>query len=180
MRRHRSKGAHIEFSLESSSTDEATPLSAVTAFTTRPETLYGVTFLAVSPEHPLASMTETVSARHPLTKERIPLVVGEHVLADYGTGVVMGVPAHDDRDAALASHLGLHVRDVLDQDGKCINSGPLDGLPADAAREKVFAMLRDTNCGEPSTNYRCVWLTACGETAAWVRLWLVACVMLPT
>jgi leucyl-tRNA synthetase len=154
--RRRSEGAHINFPIECKQ-DKVTarlPITSVQAFTTRPETLYGVTFLAVASNHPLAEMAHDVVARHPLTKEAIPVVVGHHVVADYGTGVVMGVPGHDERDATLAHELGLPVRTVLNEDDRCIDSGPLDGLATDAARAEVLKLLEQARSGERVVNYR--------------------------
>ncbi|MFI6073602.1 leucine--tRNA ligase [Actinoplanes sp. NPDC051343] len=123
----RSRGTYLEFALED---DDRT----VTVFTTRPDTVRGVTFLAVAPDSPLASElcapTQRAaldaygrtavgvgvplgrSARHPLTGASIPIYVAGYVRPDHGTGAIMGVPAHDDRDRVFAEAFGLPVVDA--------------------------------------------------------------------
>lgn len=134
-------GAEIDFQIEGS-TDK------ITAFTTRPDTLFGVTFFVLSPEHPMAKqltssenlkrvqaycdealkmseLQRTIENRkktgvftggyvlNPISKERIPVYVGDYVLMSFGTGAVMGVPAHDERDFEFARTFNLHIRPVL-------------------------------------------------------------------
>lgn len=92
----RSEGYEIEFAIKGSG-------EKIKIFTTRPETILGVTFLALALDHPLATRArEGLIAINPATKEEIPVVVAEYVLSDYGAGAVMGVPAHDERDAIFA------------------------------------------------------------------------------
>jgi len=136
----RSTGAEITFRSESGET--------LKVFTTRPDTLFGVTFMTIAPEHPLVAALTTQEQRqaveeyqrqatlkseldrqaseektgvwtgsyaiHPATGERIPIWTGDYVLAGYGTGAVMGVPAHDERDFAFARNYGLPVRPVIE------------------------------------------------------------------
>lgn len=146
MQRHwigRSEGAEIQFSIENSS-------EVITVYTTRPDTLNGVTYVVLAPEHPLVSVlaadpdrvqvyvqsalsksmidrTDAGAAKtgcplgvnvvNPLTGESVPVYVSDYVLMDYGTGAVMAVPAHDERDAAFASVMGLPVNDIAPDDG---------------------------------------------------------------
>ena len=177
-------------------------------FTTRPDTLCGVTFLAIAPEHPWARMlvagtdreeaveeyirtslkrseidrTSTVRVKdgvdtgqhalHPITGERIPVWVADYVLAHYGTGIVMGVPAHDERDFSFARKYGLPLRVVIRKDdwktvprgeelteawtgpGVMVNSGLFDGTRDDMGRVKVPTWLKNKGLGGPKVNYR--------------------------
>ncbi len=177
-------------------------------FTTRPDTLYGVTFLAIAPEHPWARMlvagtdrekavegyirkallrseidrTSTVRAQdgvdtgqcalHPLTGERVPVWVADYVLAHYGTGVVMGVPAHDERDYAFARKYRIPIRVVIRKDawtsvptgdeldgawtgpGTMVNSSLFDGSTDAEGRVKVPTFLRTKGLGGPSVTFR--------------------------
>lgn len=196
----RSRGSDVNFSVVDDSD------TTLTAFTTRIDTLFGVTFVAVAPEHPyvetlikrssngdeLSAYVEEVAARlgtdryakigeaakpglvtdvyvtHPLTGEQLPIVVADYVLAGYGTGVVMGVPAHDDRDFTFANALGLPIRQVIDPDagagydgtgawsgeGTLIESGAFTGTASDQARERIAAELDQRGLGGPVTRYR--------------------------
>lgn len=152
---------------------------SVDVFTTRIETLFGVTFLALAPESELtrtlkkfadneievdayvervtlateldrqtassgAVILAGVHATHPLTGVQIPIVVADYVLASYGTGAVMGVPAHDERDAQLARSLDLPVISVLDGD-LLINSGGFDARLAQEARSGIAAAVAATS-----------------------------------
>ncbi len=175
-------------------------------FTTRADTIMGVTFCAVAPEHPLAAhaaagnpelaafiarcqlggtteaelalkdkegMPTGLFVEHPLSGEPIPLWVGNYVLMSYGDGAVMGVPAHDERDFALATKYALPIRQVVEVDGtpfsttawaeayadkqrgRCVNSGAeLDGLGHRDAVERVAALLAARGLGETRTTWR--------------------------
>src|SRR5262249_10839893 len=138
----KSHGARVRFGLQQPVAGE----SFIDVFTTRPDTLYGVTFLTVAPEHPIAravakndpavaaflekmakksdidrtaedapkeGVATGLSVVHPLTQQAIPLWIGSFVLMGYGTGAVMGVPAHDERDFAFARQHGLSIRVVI-------------------------------------------------------------------
>ena len=165
----RSKGNEVNFEVRLPSGEKHN----ISTFTTRLETLAGVTFLAIAPDSPLASVlvdgalnraqamtfvTETrsrtirdrqinaapralalinVTATHPLNHKEIPIVLADYVLADHGTGSVMGVPAHDSRDGALAKTLRLPAVQVVDDDGALMNSGVYDGLSSDVARDRI-------------------------------------------
>jgi leucyl-tRNA synthetase len=182
----RSEGAEIRFEVEGH------PGKEIEVFTTRPDTLFGATYLVLAPEHPLVDeitgavhqyevdeyrdrarrMTEiertsTVKektgeftgahALHPLTGERVPIWIADYVLLSYGTGAIMGVPAHDQRDLDFANAFGLPVRRVIarpgdppdaedgavtlqvaeDEDGVLVNSGRFSGMPAAVARQEI-------------------------------------------
>jgi leucyl-tRNA synthetase len=196
----KSIGARVRFEL----TSAADTLSQLEVFTTRPDTLYGVTFLTVAPEHPLARAAAVRSAQvaayleatgrlserergaegssgdgiftgsyalHPLTGARIPIWIGAFVLAGYGTGAVMGVPAHDSRDFAFARAHGLPIRVVIQPDdavtlepatmtdaytgsGRMLASEELSGTPNEEGKAKVISKLVTAGRGEATVQYR--------------------------
>src|ERR671923_546400 len=194
----RSEGAEVEF--EIAETEDRIPV-----FTTRPDTLWGVTFFVFAPEHPLVptlaeaggtkdevqrlfdelqstplTNREQAESRegvalgvqivNPVNGERVPAFVAPYVLMEYGTGAVMGVPAHDQRDFEFAREHGLEIRVVIrppdqerdaagmteayDHEGVMVDSGPFDGEPSPASIAKVSAWLEQQDMGEPSVTYR--------------------------
>lgn len=152
----KSVGHDIEFAVKDSS-------DSIKTFTTRADTLFGVTFIAVAPEHPIlsiapkdlteeiklcqsGSMSEAelataekigfdtgIKAIHPATDELIPIYVTNYVLMNYGTGAVMGVPASDERDAEFAKNKNIACIEVI-SDNLIINSGEYNGLDPDSAK----------------------------------------------
>jgi leucyl-tRNA synthetase len=173
----RSEGAEVLFRVEETGEDLA-------VFTTRPDTLFGATFFVVAPEHPFvetyandeaneyarhagarpveeraAGTTKTgvftgLHAVNPVNGELLPIWVADYVLMDYGTGAIMAVPAHDERDGDFAETFGLPVVQVIDEDGTLVNSGEFNGLPADDAKRAVVAALEADGRGKPTVNYR--------------------------
>ena len=191
----RSVGAEIEFPL-------AERDGALTVFTTRPDTLFGVTFLSLAPEHPLVpSLVQGTAAeaavtafaarlrgvggadrsagkeglftgaycRHPLTGARIPIWVANFVLLGYGTGAVMAVPAHDQRDFEFANTYDLPIRVVIqpaepldattmtaawEGPGTLVDSGPCSGLPSEDAKGRITALLSEQHRGRETVTYR--------------------------
>ncbi|MDQ3778054.1 MAG: leucine--tRNA ligase [Actinomycetota bacterium] len=173
----RSEGAEILFRIEELDVD-------VPVFTTRPDTLYGATFFVLAPEHPLverignddvSAYARTAAVRraedraatdektgvftghyvtNPVNGERLPVYVADYVLMEYGTGAIMAVPAHDERDREFAERLDLPIREVIGEDGRLLNSGDFDGVPADEAKARIVAKLRDEGRGAPAVNYR--------------------------
>ncbi|RHY37043.1 hypothetical protein DYB38_010317 [Aphanomyces astaci] len=139
-----------------------TPL---TVFTTRVETLYGVSYIALAPEHeslpailahvPL-SQRPAVEAyvAHVKSLSKVPLYLAEYVLPGVGTGAVMGVPAHDDRDALFAAHHNLPVSVVLSDDDTLVASGRFTGLPASAANDQLTDYLAELNQGRRHVQFR--------------------------
>ena len=171
-------------------------------YTTRPDTLYGVTYLVVAPEHPLVDTLSTPSQRgaiaayreaaarksdldrtdlakektgvftgsfciHPLTGLPVPVWVADYVLSTYGTGAIMAVPAHDDRDWDFAKAFGLEIVTVVEPpqghghdeslftgDGRAIASGPYTGLETRAFIAKVAADLEAAGLGRAAVNYK--------------------------
>ncbi|MFA6982163.1 MAG: leucine--tRNA ligase [Patescibacteria group bacterium] len=188
----RSYGANVSFSVNGTKLE---------VFTTRPDTIFGVTYMAISPESPIletllrsAVNTEEVTeyieeskrksdleklkskdktgvqlegvfAKHPFTGENIPLFVADYVLMDYGTGVVMGVPAHDERDFDFAKKLGIKIIPVIETpkdfegklytgSGKMINSAEYNGLDSQDFSEKVIKRLEKEGIGKRETQYK--------------------------
>ena len=194
----RSEGASVIFH-----TEAGDPLEI---FTTRPDTLWGATFMVLAPEHPLvekitsseqkAIVDEYIQqalrqsdiqresmekektgvftggyAINPVNEERIPIWIADYVLMTYGTGAIMAVPAHDQRDFEFARKFGLEVRVVVQPAdmgpldgasmpesvpayGEMINSGPLSGTPGDQAFDRTIEYLEARHLGERSVNYR--------------------------
>ncbi len=180
---------------------------AITVYTTRPDTLWGVTYMVLAPEHPLVNRliqgspnakvvnafrermknlnelartsTEVEKeglftgafAVNPVNGERVPILVANYVLMEYGTGAVMGVPAHDQRDFEFAKKTGLPIKVVIqnpegtldaatmteayvEKDGPMVNSGQFDGIPANQGIPKVITWLEEQGMGTAKVNYR--------------------------
>ncbi len=194
----RSEGARVVFRAE-----QDDPLEI---FTTRPDTLWGVTFMVLAPEHPLVAKLTTDDRRaeveayvdkavrqtdiqreaadkeksgvftggtaiNPVNGERVPVWIADYVLLSYGTGAIMAVPAHDQRDFEFARKYGLEIRPVivpegqeqpvagemeqaLSHEGAMVHSGPLTGTPADQVYEKVADYLEKNGFGERAVSYR--------------------------
>lgn len=192
----KSEGSSLKFKVESSKLE-------IEVFTTRPDTIFGVTFLTLAPESELLAQLTTAEnkkavdeyvhyaknrsererqsdvkkvtgqftgayAIHPFTGEKLPIWIGDYVLAGYGTGAVMGVPAHDSRDHAFAKHFGLPIKQVVEapkdwdiqkesfdaKEGKCINSDLLNGLEVKDALKKIIAEIEKRNLGKGKTQFR--------------------------
>jgi leucyl-tRNA synthetase len=173
----RSEGAEILFRVEETGED-------VAVFTTRADTLHGATFFVVAPEHRFvaeqASEEAKEYARHagtrpveeraagttktgvftgkhvvnPINSERLPIWVADYVLTDYGTGAIMAVPAHDERDGEFAEAFSLPTKIVIDEDGKLVNSGRFDGLPAEEGARAIVAALEEEGRGKATVHYR--------------------------
>jgi len=193
----RSEGAELAFPVE------GRPGEEIRFFTTRPDTIYGATFVVLAPEHPLVAkitaparradveryverarnMTEIertaaerektgvdtgAFARNVFTGERVPVWVADYVLATYGTGAIMAVPAHDDRDFAFAQKYGLEIREVISPDGKehaaldaayvgegvMVRSGPFAGTRSEEGKGAVAEEARRRGVGAPAVTYR--------------------------
>ena len=186
----RSEG--LQFSFDVDGWDQ--PLEV---YTTRPDTIMGVTFCSIAPEHPLASkLAETdpqaasfieecqsmgtaleaiekaekkgyqtpYKAIHPFTGEPVPIYIANFVLMGYGSGAVMAVPAHDERDYAFATKYGLPIKQVISGDmpendaytgeGTLINSGEFDGLSHTDAKTAVIAKMEKSGHGQRQINFR--------------------------
>lgn len=154
----RSRGAEIDFRV--GGTD-----LVLSAFTTRPDTVFGATFVAVAPDHPLAAQVVGRAAVNPANGALVPILAGEHVVAAYGTGVVMGVPAHDQRDLEFARARRLPVATVVEApapvterawtgEGTLVDSGPFTGMPSQQARSAIVRWLTQRGSGRAATRYR--------------------------
>ncbi len=196
----RSQGAEMTFKAKDADV-------AMEIFTTRADTVYGVTFMVLAPESELVDQLTTPEQRtavdayiaetnkrterermadvkkvsgvfsgsyaiNPLTNEEIPVWISDYVLAGYGTGAIMAVPAHDSRDFAFAKHFNLPIRQVViptgaeatdpqtwddsidSKEGTMVNSGILDGLSVKDAIAKTKAYISEKNIGKVKTNYR--------------------------
>ncbi|CAH2214170.1 leucine--tRNA ligase [Tepidibacter aestuarii] len=159
-------------------------------FTTRPDTMYGVTYMVLAPEHEyveeLVKGTEYEAAvkefktkiQHmseiertstdtekegvfigrycinPLNGQEIPIYIANYVMVDYGTGAIMAVPAHDDRDEEFAKKYELEIIPVIDEDSKMINSEEFNGMDSKEAFEKIVEKLEESKIGKKTINYR--------------------------
>ena len=173
----------------------------IEVFTTRPDTIFGATFMVLAPEHPLVEKitsadqkievekyiaetskkserdrmadVKTVSgaftgsyAINPFTEKKIPIYISDYVLMGYGTGAVMAVPAHDERDHRFAKKFSLPILKVVDtevdvleeafdsKDSTCVNSDFLNGLKYDEAKEKMILEIENRNLGKRTVNYK--------------------------
>jgi leucyl-tRNA synthetase len=186
----KSHGAEIKYQIKDSE-------EYLTAFSTRPDTIFGVSFVAISPNHKIAltlseqdkkiesflkQCKETSSAEadmakaeklgidtgmkviHPLTNEQIPVWIGNFVLLDYGTGVVMGVPGHDQRDFEFALKYNLEIKQVISTStndelpvltkGVLLNSNEYNDLDSDSASKKIIEELSKKKLGEGLIQFR--------------------------
>ncbi|MEZ7838782.1 MAG: leucine--tRNA ligase [Flavobacteriales bacterium] len=195
----RSEGASVRFELESDAlaSDESLEIEV---FTTRPDTIFGVSYMTLAPEHEYVSRittdeykeaittyidktkkrserdrmsdVKTVSGqftgayvKHPFTGVKIPVWIGDYVLASYGTGAVMAVPAHDTRDFAFANHFDLPIMQVITgcnlpeeshdgKEGTLLNSDFLNGLEVKDATAAIIAKIEDKGIGRGKIQYR--------------------------
>lgn len=176
----KSQGAEIDFTLEVS--DEK-----ITVFTTRPDTLFGATFLVLAPEHELVTQISTNEHRsavddyvktaqlkseverqankdktgvftgayviNPINNTKIPVWIADYVLAGYGTGAIMAVPAHDERDHEFAEKFDLSIVEVI-QDDKLINSGEFNRQTSVEARTNIVKSLAQANLAVEKVNFK--------------------------
>ncbi len=201
----RSEGAHIHFRVDETSVPEGEDFDPrLTVFTTRPDTVFGVTYMVLAPEHRLVARITTAERKaevedyveraarlteidrtstvrektgvftgafaiNPVNDERVPIWIADYVLGSYGTGAVMAVPAHDERDFEFAHRYELPIRRVIappsgdcdepleeafTEDGPMCRSGQFDGLVGEEARRKVVEWMEETSRGEGTVNYR--------------------------
>ncbi|HCC72621.1 MAG TPA: leucine--tRNA ligase, partial [Methylophilaceae bacterium] len=191
----KSYGCEIEFSVKDH-------VDSVKVYTTRPDTLLGVTYIAIAAEHPLASFIKKnnptieafinectrgsvaeadlataekigidsgLRAIHPITQKEVPIWIANYVLMNYGSGAVMAVPAHDDRDFHFAKKYKLRIEQVIEpidsktinlaeaaytDHGRLINSGEFNGLEFQAAFDAIVKKLTSLNKGKKTTQFR--------------------------
>ena len=189
----KSEGAEVDFTLDG---------ETITVYTTRPDTLFGATYMVLSPEHPLVDTVTTPEQKHaveqyraqcasksdlertdlskektgvftgayavnPVNGKQIPVWIADYVLMGYGTGAIMAVPAHDERDFDFAKKFDLEIIPVVqppseDMDwrgfcgyeGSSVNSGFLTGLPTPEAKEKMILWLEENGKGRRKVNYK--------------------------
>ena len=195
----RSEGVDIEFDISEYGLEEKT----ITTFTTRIDTIFGVTFVVLAPEHPLVESLTTPEHRaevetyvdqarrqteiermstekvktgvstgsyavNRLNGERVPILIGDYVLLTYGTGIVMGVPAHDQRDFDFAREYDLPIKVVVAPDGwdgepleeayldegTQVNSGRFDGLPSADGKSEIADFIESRGWGKRAVQYR--------------------------
>jgi leucyl-tRNA synthetase len=190
----RSQGAEVEFKVDGSG-------DILTVFTTRPDTLFGATFVVLSPEHELAKDLATTETRdaveayiaeaarkseiermnenrektgvftgsyaiNSVNGNMLPIWIADYVLAGYGTGAIMSVPAHDERDFAFAEKFNLPIVKVIEKpesdeetglytgEGPLVNSGEFDGIDSADAREQIVAWLEQEGTGKTQVTYK--------------------------
>lgn len=192
----RSEGARLTFEVTGHAETK------IEVFTTRPDTLYGATYMVLAPEHPAVATITTEAQKiavdeyavetskksaiarqivdktktgvftgayaiHPLTGENMPIWIADYVLMDYGTGAIMAVPAHDERDFEFAKAFELPIRTVIRADrdavadgelytgpGRLVNSEELNGLTVEEGKQAIVAKLANLGRGEKTVNYR--------------------------
>ncbi|MBI2857386.1 MAG: leucine--tRNA ligase, partial [Chloroflexi bacterium] len=195
----KSTGAEVSFRLQNT----VAGLSELRVFTTRPDTVFGVTFVVLAPEHPIVPLLTTPERRqtveeyvlrarqqteierqstekektgvfigsyvvNQLNGERVPIWIADYVLASYGTGMVMGVPAHDTRDFEFARKYGIGIKVVVAPPGwagdalpeayvdlgTMVNSGQFDGLPSPKGAEAICNFIEQKGIGKRTVTYR--------------------------
>jgi leucyl-tRNA synthetase len=198
----RSEGAEVRFQVTNPLPGGASPADIV-VFTTRPDTLFGATYMVLAPEHPLVATITTEAQRpaveayqkaaagksdldrgvakdktgvdtgataiNPVSGEAIPIWIADYVMMGYGTGAIMAVPAHDDRDFEFATKFHLPIRQVVAPsdpagnptdaccftgEGVAVNSSFLDGLPTAEAKKRITAWLEEKHLGRKTVNYK--------------------------
>lgn len=193
----RSEGANVTFAIKGSD-------RPLTVYTTRPDTLFGVTYMVLAPDHPLVDLITTpgqtaavaayqaqarlksdlertdlakqktgvftgAEAVNPVNGAEVPIWIGDYVLANYGFGAIMAVPAHDERDWAFAQTYGLPVREVINPSGqptpgglkacytgagRAVNSGSFDGSESGPFKAHITAWLAERGLGQKAVNYK--------------------------
>ncbi|WP_066440723.1 leucine--tRNA ligase [Chryseobacterium sp. CCH4-E10] len=191
----KSQGAQVKFEIEGH------PDETIEVFTTRPDTIFGATFMVLAPENPLVETITTPEqkaeidsyieetskkterdrmadvknvsgaftgsyALNPFSNERMPVYISDYVLMGYGTGAVMAVPAHDERDHRFAKKFNLPIKKVVEtdediqeksfdsKDSVCVNSDFLNGLKYDEAKALIISAIEKRGIGHGTTNYR--------------------------
>jgi leucyl-tRNA synthetase len=191
----RSEGANVRFTLEKGA-------DSIEVYTTRPDTLFGATYMVLSPEHPLVQKITTAARKkdveayiaaaamksemertelakdktgvftgafaiNPVNGKKIPVWISDYILISYGTGAIMAVPAHDERDFAFAKKFGLEIVQVVSKDGSlrelaeadptdgiAVNSGEFDGLSTAEFKKRIIDWLQGKGIGSRAVNYK--------------------------
>jgi len=143
----RSEGAEIKFKVQNSKIE-------IPVFTTRPETIFGCTYLVLAPGHALIKDVNLNSkAVNPVNNKKIPIFVNEYVLTGYGTGAIMAVPAHDQRDFDFAKKYNLPIIKVV-REGILINSGRFTGMKSEQAKERITEWLNRKGSAKKAVHYK--------------------------
>ncbi|MGA2028738.1 MAG: class I tRNA ligase family protein [Verrucomicrobiota bacterium] len=196
----RSEGAEVIFEIDGTKIRAEEEYEKVTVFTTRPDTLFGATYMVLSPEHKLVRNITTQTQRqaieeyqkiaagksdlertelakektgvftgsfaiNPVNRQRIPIWISDYVLASYGTGAIMAVPAHDERDSEFAKKFNLPIVQVVQppagkdwqgftDNGISVNSDFISGLPTQEAKKQITKWLEDRRLGKKTINYK--------------------------
>ena len=198
----KSVGAEVDFELDVARLPEEEQAPVVTVFTTRPDTLYGATYMVLAPEHPLVDRITTAAqnnavdeyrrkcaaksdrdrladarektgvftggcARNPMSDEKIPVYIADYVMMGYGTGAIMAVPAHDQRDWDFARRFNIPIRPVVrpvtgelpadhafEEEGIAINSPIINGMPTTQAKEEIIKALEVESIGVKSVKFK--------------------------
>jgi len=201
----KSQGAQVKFEIEYQKPEdrngESAPESHIEVFTTRPDTIFGATFMVLAPENPLVETITTEAQKaevdhyieetskkterdrmadvknvsgaftgsyaiNPFSNERMPIYISDYVLMGYGTGAVMAVPAHDERDHRFAKKFNLEIKKVVETEedvqeksfdsktSTCVNSDFLNGLSYDEAKALIIDAVEKKGIGHGTTNYR--------------------------
>jgi leucyl-tRNA synthetase len=191
----RSEGANVRFPLEGGG-------GVIEVYTTRPDTLFGATYMVLAPEHKLVDLITTPGERaaveayresarmksdlertdlakdktgvftgawavNPVNAERLPVWISDYILVSYGTGAIMAVPSHDERDWEFAKKFGLKIIQVVSKDGSvyemdhaeifdgyAVNSGAFNGLTTGECKKKMIAFLEEKGMGKKTVNYK--------------------------
>jgi leucyl-tRNA synthetase len=191
----KSTGANVVFHLAEGG-------GTIEVYTTRPDTLFGATYMVLAPEHPLVDKVTTPEQRapveayiqtasqksdlertdlakdktgvftgayavNPVNGEKVPVWISDYILISYGTGAIMAVPGHDERDFEFAKKFGLKIIQVVSKDGAlydldeafigngvAVNSGAFDGMPTAEFKDKIIDWLKEKGAGEPAVNYK--------------------------
>lgn len=185
----KSKGLKIQFGIVEEGAPKLEATHKLEIFTTRPDTIFGVTFMVVAPEHPLVGTITTKEQKaeveeyvldaskkseiarqdqskkktgvftgayaiNPVNHEHIPIYISDYVMMGYGTGAIMAVPGHDERDKEFAEAYCIPVRTVINEQGICINSGFINDLPSQDAIAKIIAWAEKEKKGQGTTQYK--------------------------
>lgn len=200
----KSEGALIKFQITNSKS-QISNLKKIEVFTTRPDTIFGATYLVLAPEHEIIlnfksqilNLKEVrkyieeakkktgfkrvesaeektgielkgIKAINPATGQKIPIFISDYILLEYGTGAIMAVPAHDQRDFEFAKKFGLEILEVITPTGKptkklekawekegfLVNSGQFTGLPSEKAKNKIIYWLKKSGLGKKAVSYK--------------------------
>ncbi|MCX6726882.1 MAG: leucine--tRNA ligase [Candidatus Shapirobacteria bacterium] len=180
----KSEGARVKFQISSRDVPRNVSTDFLEVFTTRPDTIYGVTFMVISPEHKIVEGLDSKEVKdyvkqarsksdlertelnkdktgvfsglyaiNPVNNKEIPIWISDFVLASYGTGAIMAVPGHDERDFAFAKKFSLPIIEVIDKDGRMKDSEMINGMTKKESIKKIIDWLKEKGMGEGANSY---------------------------